>query len=196
MSDVTDLSGAREARRTGELLSQLDAALKAAQIDVSDPRDSLGRAFAIVKFGFERMDAMLREDRAHRLKTAVELEERQLRLIEEAREVAETHQATAKDELAKMDRAMRKADTDLRRAQLAMRENILATLEQVMPQIVGAVKEASVIRVKAFNRALYVRHVAAGVAVVLVVIGLTFGLGRISKTDPPPVTALSQSDVQ
>lgn len=196
MSGITDLSDAREACRMGELLSHLDAALTAAQIDVSDPRDSLGRAFAIVRFGFERMDALLREDRAHRLQTAAALEARQVRLIAEARAVAETHQATAQHELAKLDRMMRKAEIDLRRAQLAMQETILVTLEQVTPQMVGAVKEASVIRARAFNRALYGRHVAAGVAVVLVVIGLTFALGRMSKTDPPPVTASSQSDVQ
>jgi len=196
MSDVTDLSEAREARRMGELLSQLDEALTAAQIDVSDPRDSLGRAFAIVRFGFERMDAMLREDRAHRLKTAAALAARQLRLIAEAREVAETYQATAKAELAKMDRMARKAETDLERKKLAVQDSILATLEQVTPQIVAGVKEASVIRVKAFNRALYVRHVAAGIAVVLLVLGLAFGLGRLSKGGPLPVEASSQSDSQ
>lgn len=196
MSDVTDLSEAREARRMGELLSQLDEALKAAQIDVGDPQDPLGRAFAIVRFGFDRTDVMLREDRVHRIKTNADFEERGLRLIEEARAVAETYQATAKDELAKVDRMARKAEADLARKQLAVQDSILATLERVTPQIVAGVKEASVIRAKAFNRVLYARHLAAGMAVVLLVLGLTFGLGRLSKADPPPVAPSSQSDGQ
>lgn len=187
MSDVTDLSDAWEARRMGELLLQLDEALKAALIDVSDPQDPLGRVFAIVRHSLEREDADRREFRAWLGRFSAEFEDRQLRQIEEAREVADTYKAAAEDERATRDRITRKAEADLKHRQLELHDAVQKTLGELIPQILDAVKEGAVIRARAFNRALYGRHVAAGVAVVLVVMGLTFGLGRMSKVDPQPV---------
>ena len=188
MNDVVvDLNEAREARLMAEIQSQLDEALKAAQIDVSDPHDPLGRVFGLARLGFERQEASQREFRAF-------LNEQLLRLVEEGRAVAERYQATARDELAKVDRMARKAEADLKRKQLQVQDSTLETLERVIPQIVAGSKEASVIRAKAFNRVLYARHLAAGMAVVLLVLGLTFELGRVSKIVPLLVEARSQSD--
>jgi hypothetical protein len=62
---------------------------------------------------------------------------------------------------------------------------------QDRPQLVAEVKEASVIRARAFNRALYARHLAVGIAAVLLLASV-FELGRLTKAHPLPVKA-SQS---
>ena len=186
---VTDLSEAREARRMGQLLLELDEALKAAQIDVGDPQDALGTCFGILRACLERQEAGPREFRAF-------LNEQLLRLGEEGREVAERYQATARDELAKVDRMARKAEADLKRKQLQVQDSTLETLERVIPEIVAGSKEASVIRAKAFNRVLYARELMTGMLVVLVVLGLTFEAGRLSRAPRLPVQEMSQSDGQ
>jgi len=186
MTNVTDLSEVKEARLMGELLSQLDEALKAAQIDVNDPNDPLGRALAIVRLSLERSDADRREHRAWLATFSAGFEDRQLRLIEDAREIADTYKAAAEDERATRDRIARKAEADLKHRQLELHDAVQETLGQLIPRILDAVKEGAVIRARAFNRALYVRHIAAGVVMVIVVLGLAFGLGRMSKADPAP----------
>ena len=110
--------------------------------------------------------------------------------------MAERYHAAARDELAKVDRMARKAEADLKRKQLQVQDSTLETLERVIPQIVAGSKEASVIRAKAFNRVLYARELMAGMAVVLVVLGLTFEAGRVSRIVPLLVEARSQSDKQ
>lgn len=193
---VTDLSEAREARRMGQHLSELDEALKAAQIDVGDPQDALGTCFGMLRACLERQEAGQREFRAFLVTFMADLNERLLRLVEDGRAVAEKYQAIAKDELAKVDRMARKAEADLKRKQLEVQDSTLATLERVIPQIVAGSKEASVIRAKAFNRVLYARHLLAGVGIVLLVLGFTFELGRVSKMALRAVEAQSQSDRQ
>ncbi len=177
----------------GEILSQLDEALKAEGIE---PDTTLGACFCMLRACLERQEASQREFRAFLVTFGNDLNERMLRLVEEGREVAERYHATARDELAKVDRMARKAEADLKRKQLQVQDSTLETLERVIPQIVAGSKEASVIRAKAFNRVLYARHLAAGVAVVLLVLGLTFELGRVSKIVPLLVEARSQSDKQ
>jgi hypothetical protein len=192
MNGIVDLNEAREARCMGELLSQLDEALRAAQIDVNDPHDPLGRAFAVLRVCFERQDVGQRAFQTFLVTFAADLDDRLLRLIEDGQAVAERYQAAAKDELAKVDRMARKAEADLQRKQLAVQDSTMAILERVIPQLVAGVKEASVIRARAFNRALYARHLAVGMAVVVVLLGSVFELGRLTKVRPLPVEA-SQS---
>ena len=144
----------------------------------------------------ERQEASQREFRAFLVTFMADLNERLLRVIEEGRAVAERYQASAKDELAKVDRMARKAEADLRRKQLAVEESTMETLERVIPGIVSGVKEANVIRAKAFNRVLYARELALGMLGVLVVLGLTFEAGRLSRAPRLPAQAMSQSDSQ
>jgi hypothetical protein len=187
---VKNLSEAREVRRMVELLNRLDEAVKAEGIE---PDSTLGICFATLRAGLEWGDADRREHRAWLATFAAEFEDRQLRLIEDAREVADTYKAASEDECATRDRIARKAEADLKHRQLELHDAVQETLGRLIPQMLDAVKEGNVIRAIAFNRALYARHIAAGVTLVFVVLGLAFGAGRTSKADPPPPAATSEA---
>lgn len=179
--NVADLSDAREARKMRDALARLDEAAKAERIDTDG---YLGRYHAAVMLVLEHMDTLLREDRTRREKADAADEERKVRMMDAAQEIAERYQAQARDELAKLDRMARKAEADSRRQELVLQENMAKLVQRLSADLVAGIKHGNVIRAKAYNRDQLSKIVAAGVLWVMVLVAMGIGIDRFALPLP------------